>query len=261
MKPLAAILHKDLSLIFSYRFAFLLRFFGILFSVTLWYFIARLVGEKQPDYYPFVILGMAAQTFLSAHLYGTASRLREEQLSGTLEALLSTPTPPLTILVGGSIADFLNALISFTLMLGAAWFVGPLHLQVAHPFTAFAALLLVLMPLAALAVANAGWLGRSMVSAGILPADTSADHVFVAVAEKVCVPGLFGFVMAALTAALMSTVDTLINAVAAVTVNDVYKPYFRPRAPDAHYLKVARIVSLSSALVGIALREGFLESL
>ncbi len=118
---------------------------------------------------------------------------------------------------------------------------------------AFTVLLLVLMPLATLAIANAGWLGRSMVSAGILPAGTNADHIFVAVADKVCVPGLFGFVMAALTAALMSTVDTLINAVSAVTVNDIYKPYFKRSAPDRHYLKVARIVSLSSAGVGIAL--------
>jgi hypothetical protein len=59
--------------------------------------------------------------------------------------------------------------------------------------------------------------------------------------------------MAALTAALMSTVDTLINAVSAVTVNDIYKPYLKPKANDRHYLTVARIVSLSAALVGIAL--------
>jgi SSS family solute:Na+ symporter len=117
----------------------------------------------------------------------------------------------------------------------------------------FVVLLLVLMPLATLAIANAGWVGRAMVSRGLLPADTEADHIFVAVADKVCVPGLFGFVMAALTAALMSTVDTLINAVSAVTVNDIYKPYFKPEAEDRHYLRAARIVSLASAVVGIAL--------
>ena len=118
---------------------------------------------------------------------------------------------------------------------------------------AFAALLLVLMPLATLAIANAGWLGRAMVDAGILPADTEASHAFVKVADRLCVPGLFGFIMAALTAALMSTVDTLINAVSAVTVNDIYKPFFKPRADDRHYLRVARIVSLAAAGVGIAL--------
>ena len=117
----------------------------------------------------------------------------------------------------------------------------------------FLALILVLMPLAAFAVSNAGWLGRSMVTHGLLPSDMDPNQIFVAVAGKICVPGLFGFIMAALTAALMSTIDTLINAVSAVAVNDVYKPYLVKNASDKHYLKIARIVSLSAAFLGIAL--------
>lgn len=117
----------------------------------------------------------------------------------------------------------------------------------------FLSLVLVLMPLAAFAVSNAGWLGRSMVSAGILPSDINPEQIFVHVAGTVCQPGLFGFVMAALTAALMSTIDTLMNAVSAVAVNDVYRPYVTKNASDRHYLKVARIISLTSALLGIAL--------
>lgn len=123
----------------------------------------------------------------------------------------------------------------------------------------FLVLLLVLIPLATFAIANAGWLGRSMMTLGLLPSDIDASHVFVAVAEKVCMPGLFGFVMAALTAALMSTVDTLINAVSSVVVNDVYRPYMVKKANDKHYLRVARVVSLSSAAVGIALVPTFMS--
>lgn len=117
----------------------------------------------------------------------------------------------------------------------------------------FLVLLLVLMPLATFAVANAGWLGRAMVSNGILPADSVANQIFVLVAEKVAGPGMFGFIMAALTAALMSTIDTLINAVSSVAVNDVYKPYIKKEATDKHYLKIARIVSLFCAGLGIIL--------
>lgn len=117
----------------------------------------------------------------------------------------------------------------------------------------FLALILVLMPLAAIAVSNAGWLGRSMVTSGLLPADTDPNQIFVVVAGRICAPGLFGFVMAALTAALMSTVDTLINAVSAVGVNDIYRPYIRADATDRHYLGVARVISLSAALLGILL--------
>jgi len=117
----------------------------------------------------------------------------------------------------------------------------------------FLALILVLMPLAAFAVSNAGWLGRAMHTQGLLPPDIDPEQIFVQVAGKVCVPGLFGFVMAALTAALMSTIDTLINAVSAIAVNDVYRPHIKPHASDKHYLDVARVISLTSALLGIAL--------
>lgn len=117
----------------------------------------------------------------------------------------------------------------------------------------FLSLILVLMPLAAFAVSNAGWIGRSMVTHGLLPANVDPNQIFVQVAGQVCRPGVFGFIMAALTAALMSTIDTLINAVSAVAVNDVYKPYIKKKADDRHYLKIARIVSLSAALLGIAL--------
>ncbi len=116
------------------------------------------------------------------------------------------------------------------------------------------AIVLVLMPLAVLAVANAGWLGRAMVGVGLLPADTDPGSVFVVVAHKLCtVPGLFGLIMAALTAALMSTVDTLINATSAVFVNDVWRRYVRPSASDRHHLMVARVCSVVATCVGLAM--------
>lgn len=111
-------------------------------------------------------------------------------------------------------------------------------------------LFLVLMFLAAVAVSNAGWIGRAMVGAGLLPADMDPQMVFVKVADAVCGPGVFGFVMAALTAALMSTADTLLNATSAVVVNDIYRLYFRPDASDRHYLAVARITSSVAAVIG-----------
>ncbi len=117
----------------------------------------------------------------------------------------------------------------------------------------FLSLILVLMPLATFAVSNAGWLGKAMHTHGLLPADIDPEQIFVHVAGRVCIPGLFGFVMAALTAALMSTIDTLINAVSAIAVNDVYRPHIKTHASDKHYLGVARAISLTSALLGIAL--------
>jgi SSS family solute:Na+ symporter len=109
-----------------------------------------------------------------------------------------------------------------------------------------------LMPLAAVAVGGAGWVGRAMVTQGLLPADTSARDVFVTVARAVCTPGIFGFVVAAMIAALMSTLDTLISAVSAIAVNDVWKPLY-PNRDDKYYLGAARHAALGATVLGIFL--------
>ena len=54
-------------------------------------------------------------------------------------------------------------------------------------------------------------------------------------------PGVFGLVLAALTAALMSTVDTLITAVSAIVVNDIYKRYINPDAGERRLVWMGRL--------------------
>jgi len=115
---------------------------------------------------------------------------------------------------------------------------------------------IVLMPIAAVAVGGAGWIGRAMVEQGSLSANLQGDEVFVAVAERVCHTGLFGLVIAAVVAALMSTLDTLITAVSAIVVNDVWR-FVRPGRPDSYYLRVARISAVGSALLALALLPVF----
>jgi len=117
--------------------------------------------------------------------------------------------------------------------------------------------ILVLAPLAAIATSCGGWIARALVNNGEL--DTNASDSFVKAANFLCAPGIFGFVLAALTAALMSTADSLINAVSAIFVNDIWRPYVKPRENDKHYLFVARISSLCAAGLGLALVPIFMK--
>ena len=124
-------------------------------------------------------------------------------------------------------------------------------------------IVLVLMPLTAVAVSNAGWVGSAIrgKSPEALPGlddPANINQVFVMVAELLCRPGVFGLVLAALVAALMSTVDTLINAVATVLVNDIYRPFIRTGRDDRHYLRAARLFSVGATLVGVLLVPMFL---
>ncbi len=116
---------------------------------------------------------------------------------------------------------------------------------------------LLLMPLAAIATSGGGWVARAMVEQGGF--ETTAGDSFIEVSAVLLVPGLFGFVLAALTAALMSTADTLINASSAIFLNDVYRPYMKPNQPDAHYLKVARYTSFAVVLIGLLLVQVFMR--
>ena len=89
------------------------------------------------------------------------------------------------------------------------------------------AVVLVLMPLAAIVVGCGGWIASALVHAGVLP-EMASDEAFFIASELLSRPGMFGLILASLTAALMSTVDTLITAVAAIAVNDIYQAVHSP---------------------------------
>ena len=129
--------------------------------------------------------------------------------------------------------------------------------------------ILFVLPLSAIVVGNAGWLGKAMsvMDPGIVSPNTSPDEIFVVVASIVTSPGIFGFIMAALTAALMSTVDTLINATAAIFVNDVYRPimkylkkkYDNNKQKDKQELFAARITSIAITASGVLSVLAFIQ--
>jgi len=120
---------------------------------------------------------------------------------------------------------------------------------------------LFMLPISAIVVGNAGWLGKviSITQPDVVPPNTDPDQIFVVVANIVAMPGVFGFIMASLTAALMSTVDTLINATAAIYINDVHRPIKvwlkkydeDERSEDRHELASARIASVVITILGV----------
>jgi SSS family solute:Na+ symporter len=120
---------------------------------------------------------------------------------------------------------------------------------------------LFMLPISAIVVGNAGWIGKaiSIIQPDVVPPNTNPDQIFVVVANIVSLPGVFGFIMAALTAALMSTVDTLINATAAIYINDVHRPLKvwlkkydeDARSEDRHELVAARFSSVAITILGV----------
>jgi ABC-2 type transport system permease protein len=123
---------RDFKLQVSYRLAFLLQSFGILFSVASFYFVALLFGEAAAphlqeyggDYFAFVLVGIAFMRYQSVAMSTFATTIRRGQMMGTLEAMLVTPTRLSTVLVSSSLWNFAftSLQVLIYLLLGAFLF-------------------------------------------------------------------------------------------------------------------------------------------
>jgi ABC-2 type transport system permease protein len=164
LRILWAFLWRDIRNEMSYRLAFFMELFGILPAVLMFYFLSRLFGEMITGplseyggrYFPFVLIGIAAQSYLSLSLGSFASSIRESQVSGTLEAVLTTPVPLSVFLLGSSLYPFvLNALRIMIYLV-----VGNLLFEAGLDWRQWPALLVVLM-LTVTAVSGLGILSAS----------------------------------------------------------------------------------------------------
>jgi ABC-2 type transport system permease protein len=114
LKPLA-FLKRDFLLQVSYRFAFLLQFFGIFLQVSIFYFLSKLLGKGtvpylEPyggDFFAFVLVGIAFYNYMSISMNTFSGSIRREQMLGILESILSTPTRLSTIVLSSGLWSFL----------------------------------------------------------------------------------------------------------------------------------------------------------
>lgn len=114
-RVLGAFLVRDLRSEMSYRVSFFLQFFTVFTSVAVFYFMAQLLGEGavpylEPyggDYFSFLLIGIAFGGYFGVGLSGFSSGLRQAQTTGTLEAMLSTPTSLSTIIISSSLWSYL----------------------------------------------------------------------------------------------------------------------------------------------------------
>jgi ABC-2 type transport system permease protein len=112
-----AFLERDFLNEVSYRFGFFLQFAGSFLSAFTWYVISQMVqpgslhqaGLGDTDYFSFVLVGLAFHLYLQSSLGAFANKIRQEQLTGTLEALLTTPTNVSLIISASSVWDFVVA--------------------------------------------------------------------------------------------------------------------------------------------------------
>jgi ABC-2 type transport system permease protein len=112
---LPAFLRRDLLVALSYRFAFVTEWLSLCLQAVTFYFVGRMVdtdklptyGGSHATYMEFVAVGIALSAFMQLALGRVANGIRAEQLTGTLESLMMTPTAPATIQLGTVVYDII----------------------------------------------------------------------------------------------------------------------------------------------------------
>jgi ABC-2 type transport system permease protein len=136
LRKLGAFFLRDLYWELSYPLNFLWSTGGVVFNLITFYFLGRLIsgaaaGGLAPyggDYFPFVLLGLALSSFQGVALTSISHAILYGMYTGTLEAMLVTPTSLPTIIFASVLYQFASSLLSVLLYLlfGAVFFGAPL---------------------------------------------------------------------------------------------------------------------------------------
>jgi ABC-2 type transport system permease protein len=132
---LPAFVRRDVKVALSYRVAFASDVLGLAAQVVVFSFIAKMIepstlptyGGTQVTYLEFVATGIVLNLAIGVLLYRVAGAIRQEQMQGTLESLLATPTATATVQIGSVASTLLMVPLRATLMMGAIALVFGLH--------------------------------------------------------------------------------------------------------------------------------------
>ncbi len=125
LRKLAAFVRRDFLVAWSYRMSFVTSFVGLAGGALIFYFVGLMVDPstvplvqgRQVTYLEFAIVGMTLGGFVHLGLNRVSEGIRSEQLMGTLEPLLATPTAPHTIQVGSVLFDLIFIPIRMAVLL------------------------------------------------------------------------------------------------------------------------------------------------
>jgi ABC-2 type transport system permease protein len=117
-RPVLALVRRDYLLTRSYRNTFVLEFLLGIINMLVYFYISKTFGDVNPgelqgapSYFDFAVVGIIVTVVIGATSTQVASRVRQEQLTGTLEALFIQPLKPTEVALGLVGLPFLFAML------------------------------------------------------------------------------------------------------------------------------------------------------
>ena len=122
MKHLLIFIQKDFWEASSYRTAFLIKIFKILFTVTIFFYFSKFVKQdiiKEYTLFQYIFSGHIFYEFLIKYLKTPSSKLMTEQYIGTLEFLFNAKLKPYKVLLFSMAYGFIIDLLMLAIYLTA----------------------------------------------------------------------------------------------------------------------------------------------
>jgi len=139
LDKLTAILKRDLLTAVRYRTGFALAAMGTLAELAAFYYLSRAVGSgfrpEGQEYFPFLLVGTGFYTFLVVGVNAFLTTVEEAQRNGTLEVLMTSATPPVTLLFLSAVSAFAASTVNLLLYLGAGFVIFGVVFQSNVPAT------------------------------------------------------------------------------------------------------------------------------
>jgi len=158
-----AFLVRDFLSDLSYRFGFVLQIVGMFFVVAVLFFSSRMINPLTPGLdgvppFPWLVIGAAFQLYFATALYSFSAKVRGEQVQGTLEAMLVSPTPTSVVIFSSTAWDFAWGALRLVVYLSCAVFIFGVHLQVSSPVALGLGIALTLLASAGIGMLSASFI-------------------------------------------------------------------------------------------------------
>jgi len=163
LRKLWAFIKRDFLSEASYRLAFVMQLAGLFLSMMALYYLSKMVDPRTEGLggippFPWMLLGLAFQFYFSSALYSFSHKIRNEQLLGTLEAMLVSPTPTSMVVFSSAAWEFTYGAIRLLLYLLFATLILGVHLEVSGLGAFALGVVLTLLSSAGLGVLSASFI-------------------------------------------------------------------------------------------------------
>ena len=165
-RQIFASIKKDFLIETSYKLSFFLNIFSVVATLLTYFFIDKLFGHRLTphleefgvNYFSYVLLSIAFFGYIGVGIGSFSARIRSEQVQGTLESLLLTPTKVSIILASFGLWKLIFATLDLGIYVGIGIFLFKIDFSNVNIISAVVILILTIFSFGSLGIISASFI-------------------------------------------------------------------------------------------------------